>query len=90
MTSVEEFYTELFQDVTATADANGVYLEDTFFDIVTSQLIDAGEFDDAERAHFKPAQGGIRVDGFCGDPFESTFARVPLVLLCLTSIKMPK
>lgn len=75
MTSVEEFYTELFQDVTAAAAVDGVYLEDAFFDIVTSQLIDVGEFDDAERAHFKPAQGGIRVDGFCGDPLELALAR---------------
>ena len=75
MISVEEFYTELFQDVTASSAVDGVYLEDAFFDIVTSQLIDAGEFDEAERAHFKPAQGGVRVDGFCGDPLESAFAR---------------
>lgn len=75
MTSVEEFYTELFQDVSTTAAVDGMYLEDVFFDIVTSQLVDAGEFDDAERAYFKPAQGGIRVDGFCGDPLESAFDR---------------
>jgi len=75
MTSVEEFYTELFQDVSTTAAVDGMYLEDVFFDIVTSQLVDAGEFDDVERAYFKPAQGGIRVDGFCGDPLESAFDR---------------
>ena len=46
-----------------------------FFDIVTDQLIDAGEFDEAERAFFRPAQGGIRVDGYCGDPLESAIAQ---------------
>lgn len=75
MSTVEEFYEELFQDVKATADAYGIYLEDAFFDIVTDQLINAGEFDEAERAFFRPAQGGIRVDGYCGDPLESAIAQ---------------
>lgn len=75
MPTPEEFYEELFQDIKTTAAAYGIYLEDAFFDIVTDQLIDAGEFDEAERAFFRPAQGGIRVDGYCGDPLESAIAQ---------------
>lgn len=75
MPTPEEFHEELFQDIKTTADAYGIYLEDAFFDIVTDQLIDAGEFDEAERAFFRPAQGGIRVDGYCGDPLESAIAQ---------------
>ena len=75
MPTPEEFYEELFQDIKTTADAYGISLEDAFFDIVTDQLIDAGEFDEAERAFFRPAQGGIRVDGYCGDPLESAIAQ---------------
>lgn len=75
MPTPEEFYEELFQDIKTTADAYGIYLEDAFFDIVTDQLIDAGEFDEAERAFFRPDQGGIRVDGYCGDPLESAIAQ---------------
>ena len=75
MPTPEEFSEELFQDIKTTADAYGIYLEDAFFDIVTDQLIDAGEFDEAERAFFRPAQGGIRVDGYCGDPLESAIAQ---------------
>lgn len=75
MPTPEEFYEELFQDIKTTADAYGIYLEDAFFDIVTDQLIDAGEFDEVERAFFRPAQGGIRVDGYCGDPLESAIAQ---------------
>ena len=75
MPTPEEFYEELFHDIKTTADAYGIYLEDAFFDIVTDQLIDAGEFDEAERAFFRPAQGGIRVDGYCGDPLESAIAQ---------------
>lgn len=75
MPTAEEFYEELFQDIKTTADAYGIYLEDAFFDIVTDYLIDAGEFDEAERAFYRPAQGGIRVDGYCGDPLESAVAQ---------------
>ncbi len=71
MPAPEEFYEELFQDIKTTADTYGVYREDAFFDIVTDYLINAGEFDEAERAFYRPAQGGIRVDGYCGDPLES-------------------
>lgn len=66
--SADEFYAELLQDVINTADAYGIFKEDAFFDIVTDYLIDAGEFDEANRCYYRPAQGGIRVDGYCGDP----------------------
>lgn len=75
MPTVEDFYQELFQDIVATAEAYGIYKEDAFFDIMTDCLIDAGEFDEAERAYYRPAQGGIRVDGYCGDPLDSAIAQ---------------
>lgn len=75
MPTVEDFYQELFQDIVATAEAYGIYKEDAFFDIMTDCLIDAGEFDEAERAYFRPAQGGVRVDGYCGDPLDSAIAQ---------------
>lgn len=71
MPTADEFYTELFQEVVLTADAYGIYRQDALFDIMTDYLIDAGEFDEAERAYFKPPQGGIRVDGYCGDPLDT-------------------
>lgn len=76
MASTETFYEELYQDVRATAQSEGVYMEDAFFDIVTDYLIDAGEFDEAIRAYYNPGSGsGIRVDGYCGDPAYSDFAQ---------------
>lgn len=71
MEKLEEFYEELFQDVASDADAYGIYKEDAFFNRVTDYLIDAGEFDEVVRAYYRPSQGGIRVDGYCGDPAES-------------------
>lgn len=75
MPAPEEFYEELFQDIKASADAYGIFLEDAFFDIVTDQLIDAGEFDEVERSFFVSTQSGIRVDGYCGDPLESALVQ---------------
>lgn len=71
MTEAEDFYQEFFKDIIDTADVEGIYKEEAFFNIITDYLIDAGEFDDAIRAFYKPPQGGIRVDGYCGDPLES-------------------
>ena len=75
MPTTEEFYEELFQDIKTTADTFGIYIEDAFFDVVTDYLIDAGEFDEAERSYFRPPQGGIRVDGYCGDPIEAAMVQ---------------
>ena len=72
MTDINAFYEELFQDVVNMADAQGVFREDTFFDIFSDYLIDAGEFDEATRAFYRPDRGGIRVDGYCGDPLDSS------------------
>lgn len=75
MEPIEEFYEELFQDIVTTSEAFGIYKEDAFFDIVTDYLADAGEFDEAIRAFYRPSQGGIRIDGYCGDPLETDFAQ---------------
>ena len=67
---IDEFHAEFFQDVLGTADANGRYVEDAFFDLFTNDLIDAGELETADRALYLPARG-MRVDGYGGDPATS-------------------
>lgn len=69
--SLDEFYKEFFQDVISESDADGNYKEDSFFDRFCAHLIDAGELDSADRAAYAPATGGIRVDGYGGDPSEN-------------------
>lgn len=72
MQSIEEYYEELYQEVALTAEAEGEFKEDAFFDQMVDLLVEAGEFDDAERSYFQPSSlRGIRVDGFCGDPLET-------------------
>jgi hypothetical protein len=66
---LQQFYDELFQEIHAAGDAAGQYIEDTFFDVFCSHLVDAGELDTADRAQY--LQRGYRVDGYGGDPAES-------------------
>ena len=65
-----EFHSELFQDVHGRADAQGMLVEDTFFEVFTEPLIDAGELETADRA-FYASPRGIRVDGYGGDPISA-------------------
>lgn len=69
--TLEEFQNEFYQEILRTAEAENVYSEDAFFDIVNDYLIEAGEFSEANRAHYHPQRIGIRVDGYCGDPLEN-------------------
>lgn len=64
---LEDFYHEFFQDVLSAADADGRFTEDSFFDLFCDQLIDAGEIETADRAHYQSPKG-IRLDGYGGDP----------------------
>ena len=64
---LEEFHQEFFQEVQRAADAAGRFAEDAFFDVFCEQLVDAGELETADRAHYLSARG-IRIDGYGGDP----------------------
>lgn len=67
---LEEFHHELFQQIQRTADADGQYAEDAFFELFCEQIIEAGELETADRAHYVSARG-IRIDGYGGDPVLS-------------------
>lgn len=69
-TELEQFSEEFFQDIINEAENSG-WKEDIFFDQFTAYLTDAGEFNEAIRASYQPANGQLRVDGYCGDPLES-------------------
>src|SRR3990172_10486378 len=67
---LQEFHHEFFQDVLGTADAEGRYAEDSFFDLFCEQLTEAGELETADRAQYI-SQRGVRGDGYGGDPADS-------------------
>lgn len=69
--SLEEFHQDFFQEVMSSADVDGQYAEDAFFELFCDYLAEAGEFDAADRASYCPPTGGIRVDGYAGDPGQS-------------------
>ena len=64
------YHEELFQEIHSLADAEGRFVEDVFFDVLTAPLIDAGEIETADRVHYLSPRG-IRVDGYGGDPLSS-------------------
>ncbi len=67
---IDEYCEELFQEVHTRADADGWFVEDVFFDVLSETLIDAGEIETADRAHYVSPRG-VRVDGYGGDPLDS-------------------
>ena len=67
---IAEYHEELFQEIHSRADADGRYVEDAFFDVLTESLVDAGEIETADRVHHVSPRG-IRVDGYGGDPVNS-------------------
>ena len=79
MADPTSFQEELFQEVKNRADSEGVYKDDAFFDLVTDYLCDTGEFNEATPAFCQ--RTGIRVDGYCGDPLESSRKILGLIVL---------
>ena len=67
MNPIESFHEEFFQDVQMHADAGGSFVEDSFFDVFSNHLIDAGELETADRAPYMGLRG-VRIDGYGGDP----------------------
>ena len=65
-----EYHNELFQDVHGRADAQGMLVEDTFFEVFTEPLIDAGDLETADRVYYASTRG-TRVDGYGGDPISA-------------------
>jgi len=68
--SVEDFNCEFRQDIYGSADADGRYVEDAFYEHFCSYLIDAGEVDTADRVQYLSSRG-IRIDGYGGDPLSN-------------------
>lgn len=70
MKAIEEYHREFFKEISDLADETGAYKEDAFFDYFTDYLVEAGEFDHAERAYHRRSRG-VRVDGYTGDPLDN-------------------
>ena len=68
---LEEFYTDLMQEVWAEADGAGKFSESSFVEAFANYLIDAGEFDTFDYTPYRITTGhGSQVDGYAGDPID--------------------
>lgn len=59
---IEQFYDDLRQDVAARADATGNFSDDSFAEVVTEYLVDAGSIEEFVPCKFMHT--GIRIDGY--------------------------
>ncbi len=69
---VEEFAHEFLQDILTEADADGQFVEDVFFQQSCEFLGEAGELETADRVSYRLPARGVRVDGYGGDPIETS------------------
>lgn len=72
MSEETEFSVMLREDVRLLSEANGLSMEEAFFQRVSDTITGSGEIDVLEYFHHRGStQSGIRVDGWGGDPRES-------------------
>lgn len=62
--TIEDFFHDFRQELLVSAEANGRFQLDEFMETVATELIDTGFVDGFELCHYRPPQGGMRVDGY--------------------------
>jgi hypothetical protein len=81
------FTEELNTEISETSSSENISFEEALFDTYADYLIGAGEFEEAQYAHYAPAAGGVRIDGFGGDPKDEAklngtgFGRLKLIII---------
>lgn len=60
----EEFFHDFRQELLAGAEANGSFQLSEFMEAVANELIETGFTEGFELCHYRPPQGGMRVDGY--------------------------
>jgi hypothetical protein len=70
---IKDFYNDFFQDISASADSDGNFLETSFIELYCNYLTEAGEFDTCDIAQYRGLFGKnqLRIDGYSGDPQEN-------------------
>ncbi|MEB7895126.1 AIPR family protein [Serratia marcescens] len=62
--SADEFFHDFRQELLSGAEANGRFQLDEFMETVADELVEIGITEGFELCHYRPPQGGIRVDGY--------------------------
>ncbi len=69
---IDEFHKSFMQDVWGAASADRQFSENSFVEIFSEYLLEAGEFDAFDHTPFRSTiNRGIQVDGYAGDPAET-------------------
>lgn len=75
---LSDFRDEFMSEVGARAMATGAFLEEAFFEIASSLVVEIGEIPEVEHAHYMTR--GVRIDGYAGDPIDNQ-GQLTLILL---------
>ena len=75
---LSEFREEFMSEVGVRAMATGAFMEEAFFDLASSLIVEVGEIPEVEHAHFMAR--GVRIDGYAGDPIDNQ-GQLTLILL---------
>lgn len=62
--TIEEFFHDFRQELLAGSEANGRFQLDEFMEVVAMELIETGFVEGFELCHYRPPQGGMRIDGY--------------------------
>ncbi|WP_336195110.1 AIPR family protein [Hafnia paralvei] len=60
----DEFFHDFRQELLSGAEANGRFQLDEFMETVADELVETGITEGFELCHYRPPQGGMRVDGY--------------------------
>ena len=76
MSDLLEFKEELHQDITLDSAIDELYPEESFFDLMSVVLNEAGIVDDVAYAPFRDSRKGIRIDGYAWNELERVFCGI--------------
>lgn len=69
MINIAEFAADFRESALRTADVDGRFAEDAFFEAFAEVITASGELDAMDRCYYRGPKGsGIRIDGYGGDP----------------------
>ena len=71
---------ELHQDILIGSTLDGQFPEESFFEVTTSLLSEAGILDNVEHSPYRDSRQGMRLDGYSWNELERTFCAVVLEL----------
>jgi hypothetical protein len=76
MDDLTEYKNEIYNQANISADANGLFPEESFFEIVSEMVSGAGILDDVEYCPYRNSSKGMRIDGYSWNTLEKTICGI--------------